>query len=306
MIDSDINNSGVSDTYTFVGGETYLGLGVGIFPNPACANVEASVTPICPPDLPGTYYLQVGVDGGEYPYTITASNGETIEVVNDKASIEWIGPFVEGDTWWIEITDANFCSYGQFNGGPIFCGKLEVDLLSFEGEVQQAGNLLTWTTASEEDHDYFELLRSTDGINFESIYVLEGNGDSNQLQDYAHLDKNAPTGISYYQLAMVDDNGNTSYSNIISLVRGEQTFEIIKVFPIPTTDYLEVQFTTSKVSTVQWEIFDMTGRKIDAGSLQSTNGINSHRFNVTAYPVGSYMLSLHSKEGTSNVKFVKQ
>ncbi len=82
-------------------------------------------------------------------------------------------------------------------------GALPVQLLFFKVETN---DFLTfsWATASELNFHYFNLQRSWDGLKFETMAVIHGQGTSTDRHDYIYIEQNPPTGTSYYRLQSVD------------------------------------------------------------------------------------------------------
>ncbi|MBL0050425.1 MAG: VCBS repeat-containing protein [Bacteroidetes bacterium] len=99
---------------------------------------------------------------------------------------------------------------------------LPIELISFSAENKNNINHLTWTTTSETDNDYFEVERSADGINFETIGKVNGAGSTVQVKHYSFDDKKNIYGVIYYRLKQVDFNGNNKYSAIISIENKRQ------------------------------------------------------------------------------------
>ncbi len=73
-----------------------------------------------------------------------------------------------------------------------------------------------WTTLSETNCDYFEVQKSTDGINFVTIGEVTGAGNSSTLINYSFRDETQNTGTVYYRLKQVDFDGKFQYSYTIS------------------------------------------------------------------------------------------
>ncbi|MEH0157246.1 hypothetical protein V6R21_24245 [Limibacter armeniacum] len=94
-------------------------------------------------------------------------------------------------------------------------GVLPVELIFFSAKKQTNSILLIWATASEENNDYFEIQRSTDGVNFEIIGSVEGYGNSQARIDYEFTDFTVPNGNIYYRLKQVDYNGLFEYYPLI-------------------------------------------------------------------------------------------
>lgn len=94
---------------------------------------------------------------------------------------------------------------------------LPIELLSFEGRPSDSGNLLKWSTATEQNNDYFTILWSVDGYHWTSIGKVDGAGNSVRKIDYSYLDESPATGINYYILKQTDYDGRSKDSDIISV-----------------------------------------------------------------------------------------
>jgi len=85
---------------------------------------------------------------------------------------------------------------------------LPVELLGFSGIDDDGIIKLYWETASEINNDYFIISKSVDGINYDNIGSVDGNGNSNQIMSYSYYDNRPYDGINYYKLTQVDFDGN--------------------------------------------------------------------------------------------------
>ncbi len=95
---------------------------------------------------------------------------------------------------------------------------LPVELNTFTAEKLSKGNLLKWTTASELNNDFFTIEKLADSTQFESVGIVDGAGNSNQLMEYSLLDNNVRNIINYYRLKQTDFNGDYVYSDLTHLV----------------------------------------------------------------------------------------
>jgi hypothetical protein len=80
--------------------------------------------------------------------------------------------------------------------------------------ISKSGNAikLNWQTSAEKNSNYFEVQRSTDGINFTVIALMFAYEDAEKGGIYRYNDLGISTlnaGIFYYRLKMVDRKGNT-------------------------------------------------------------------------------------------------
>lgn len=139
---------------------------------------------------------------------------------------------------WVDDDGSGFPSnvLGPFTGST-FGGALPVEFTSFTAKTEQAGVMLKWQTAKEENNDYFQVEHSTDGRNFAILGQIEGKGTTNELSDYTFLDEKPARGINYYRLKQVDYDGAFEYSTIAIAQFGDGP-TTIAVYPNPFNDQL--------------------------------------------------------------------
>ncbi|MCU0429941.1 MAG: T9SS type A sorting domain-containing protein [Cytophagaceae bacterium] len=103
---------------------------------------------------------------------------------------------------------------------------LPVEMVQFE--IQKSGSkaVLLWSTISEKDNDYFEVLRSIDGFSFESIYKIKGKGNSQSISLYQY-ENEITSGITYFMLMQYDLDGTAHMVGIRSI----ESSSSISVFP---------------------------------------------------------------------------
>ena len=76
---------------------------------------------------------------------------------------------------------------------------------------------LKWTTASEENNDYFTIERSANGLEFEELSRVDGAGNSFEILDYRLLDKRPISGVSYYRLKQTDYDGTNATFKVVAV-----------------------------------------------------------------------------------------
>jgi len=114
---------------------------------------------------------------------------------------------------------------------------LPVTLQNFTAQREANGTtiLLQWTTTSESNNKGFNIERSTDGINWNTIGTeasKAANGNSTGTISYFFSDANPLPGINYYRLKQTDINGKYQYSGA-RLVKLDMAGSVT-VFPNPT------------------------------------------------------------------------
>lgn len=103
---------------------------------------------------------------------------------------------------------------------------LPIELTRFTARPENFGVTIRWTTASERNNSYFEVERSADLVNFESIARVVGAGNSFQNIDYEAFDPNPLFGTSYYRLRQVDMDGSSTLSDVESVYIGRLEEEL--------------------------------------------------------------------------------
>ncbi len=94
---------------------------------------------------------------------------------------------------------------------------LPIDLTCFKAVKENNIDVdLKWTTASELNNDYFTIERFDQSL-FIPLFIVNGAGNSNEMNEYHFLDAHPAREILYYRLKQTDYNGESSYSEIISV-----------------------------------------------------------------------------------------
>ena len=156
--------------------------------------------------------------------------------------------------------------------------------------------LLKWTTTDAVNFDHFVVQRSTDGSSFQDIQnVAAASGDSLAQHDYTYTDQDNWNGNLYYRLEMVDRDGQTSYSNIMSI--SLTAAQSIRIYPTMVENGSFYVQTTDAVSQAMLEIFDMNGHRLQASSWSSLQG--KQTVNVGSnLPAGAYIVRLSNAQTT--------
>jgi hypothetical protein len=188
---------------------------------------------------------------------------------------------------WVEVSGINaFSSWTTANPGA-----LPVKLLTFTGYKGKNGHQLKWITATEQNTSYFEIQYSATGNDFAAISNVRAAGNSNTPQYYDFDNKNTATGINYYRLKIVDFDGSSEYSNVISITdKGDR--ELVKCYPNPTENLLYIDATDR---TQDVTISDEIGRTIQ------THTTTPNTIDLSAFAAGVY----HIRVGYQHFKIVK-
>jgi len=166
-----------------------------------------------------------------------------------------------------DLTIDNSYSAPDYTGSPTFdlCyGSLPVKWVEFKVENINGSNSLEWITETEESNSYFEVERSVDGIQYEKITKINASENNHY---YSYLDPYPPKGKVYYRISQYDLNGSFSYSPIRSCTVKSNWL----ISPNPFSDYAKIELATDDSTSIQIEIFDMTGNCVVKENYTSGN-----------------------------------
>ncbi len=130
---------------------------------------------------------------------------------------------------------------------------------------------LNWQVGVEEHITSYEVLRSNDAINFETIATVPATG----RKTYNHKDYQPMQGRNYYRLRIIDMDGNIAYSDI-RLVDFATNQQSVFIYPNPATKNNLIQvklqgYTQGAKATV----YNSSGQVVYSSFLANGNNILS-------------------------------
>lgn len=177
----------------------------------------------------------------------------------------------------------------------------------FNGNYSDGIIQLAWSTYSEINIDHFDIERSTDGNNFRQIG--RSNAASGQLSsnaNYSYLDITAQRGTNYYRLAMVDNNGNYTYSKTIMVNVDIKGISVMIVYPNPFSKRVQIRINSDKAEKVAINIINGNGILMSSQDAQTQVGDNNITIQkVDALPGGVYYIEVVSSTRSLKTKVMK-
>jgi len=167
----------------------------------------------------------------------------------------------------------NFCYQSSF-------GLLPVELESFNAKFARSSIKLNWTTLSESSSDYFEVQHSRNGIDFSTISIVKSAGNSDSRIDYDYNDKLFGSGLNYYRLKQVDQDGKFEFSSTETVEVHE--IESISVWPNPVTDGF-INFFEPELVGYEYNLQTLTGHVVMEGIISEDQSVNIDHLNDGVY-----------------------
>ncbi len=194
-------------------------------------------------------------------------------------------------------TNASFASreHGNLANRPALSVEttgLPVTLSGFrvtsDKEAVQPAALLEWSTTSELNCDYFEILRSSDALSWQAVARVESQLSSGNTGFYLFRDTAPLPGRSYYRLKIVDIDGSFSLSPMQDFKSdaGIRT----GIYPNPATAFVTLPYRIELIKKVT--ILDTYGRLI-----YQNEALGSEKVPLSGMAPGSYLLRVEQNEG---------
>ncbi|MDH3269676.1 MAG: T9SS type A sorting domain-containing protein, partial [Ignavibacteria bacterium] len=192
--------------------------------------------------------------------------------------------------------------------GTSWTEVVPVELTSFF--ITSNGNKVTlnWSTASELNNKGFEIQRSSQGSEFETIGFTPGYGTTTETNNYSFVDANIATGTYSYRLKQIDFDGTFSFSKQVYVdVTAPAQFQLSQNYPNPFNPSTSIDFSLTVDSKVSLKVFNVLGQEV-ASLLNGTLTAGSHQVNFDASALNSgvylYRIETTGSNGTNfiNVK----
>jgi hypothetical protein len=230
--------------------------------------------------------------------------GPAVTINSPSNPTTTVSGLMPGDAYDIRWTISNGVCTPSYSALTLTNNAISLPLriLSFSGKWNDGAPGLSWQTADEKGCDYFELLRSTDGIAFRPVGRVKAKGGAGG-NHYQYTD-NEVSGFSetlYYRLRETDLGGQSFYSNTITLRR--TTSQAIQVQPNPFTGSLSIDLNVDAAGSADALLYDMTGRVAYQANQSLSAGSNHIQLNdLSALPAGIYTLCLW-QDGTLLLRY---
>jgi hypothetical protein len=220
-------------------------------------------------------------------------------------------PFDKG--YYAEFKVKNFSEFWLNNGGFDNNQPLPVQLLQFTATKLSNGKdvLVSWKTASENDVNRFEIEVAKGyadyGSNmFVKIGEQDSQGNSSTEQSYSFTDhENGKSGVRYYRLKMIDNDGSFSYSVVRPVVFTDDIQW--QVFPNPSRGMVHLVFQAAQGEKLDLQVYDAGGRLVYRSSVIATGFIQ--RFPVDLGPArfakGLYLIEAGTGSRRSHFRILK-
>jgi hypothetical protein len=168
---------------------------------------------------------------------------------------------------------------------------LPVTIINLKAQQQKSLIKIDWTSVTEINVAGYEVQRSSNALNFNTIGSLTAKDNGTEKVNYTFNDVQPMHGDNYYRIKAVDKDGKITYSNTV-LVKLNNDRIITVVYPNPAKDIIHVETNGSA-------IFSLINQ---SGKILVTTNINGKGvINVSGIVAGLYYLKNNSTGSVQKV-----
>ncbi len=245
---------------------------------------------------------------GPSAFGFAVGSTDLYEVDAPNASLISVNQAVSGQTG---LTTATIRIQGWLNGSRTSSGAgafrlddvvitgsvvLPIELSSFDAKTFKNTSILSFTTASETNNDFFTIERSADGSSFDAIGEIKGAGNSNTTLSYEFTDEKPFAGVNYYRIKQTDYDGKFSYT-YIKYVR-HNTYGNLSITPRTTEGRLQI---TTDAEDYTLDVYNVAGQQVK--SYQSLSLDQS--ISIDELTAGLYYIKVNVDGQVETTKIVK-
>lgn len=166
--------------------------------------------------------------------------------------------------------------------------------------------ILNWSTEQEINNDYFELEKSSNGLDFTFVSKTMSKGNNNSSQFYNYNDPiTLYNQTIYYRLKIVDKNGRYEYSKIVKILPSKLMRETIDAIPTITSHSIDLYIHSNYNQKTNLIVYSTNGATVKTIPLRLIKGVNTLKINLSEIASGLYFLSVKTKEEQLVTKVLK-
>ncbi len=216
---------------------------------------------------------------------------------------------IEVATTWISESDPE--SFFSIDGKEVFSASPRIVQYGALEVKENSGHVvLNWQTTKENNLDFFNLERSSDGVHFTKVASKLGAGNSEETRNYFLIDPSPIYGETIYRIRSTSFKGESDVSRLLNVhVDAPATaLGIRSVEPNPFKEQFAVTYRSMSETAIQVKLTSISGQVVHSTSIDpKTNIDNLFEFKETAaLRPGIYFLSLTQADEQKTVKLIKQ
>ncbi len=186
---------------------------------------------------------------------------------------------------------------------------LNLDFLSFTASWPTEKVVLNWTVFCQAEVEHYIVERSTDGLAFIPVAVVNSSKKINEKETYQTYDvvNNAVNATYYYRIKAVQKSGKYKYSSIAVAAKEKTETQSVKVLQNPVQGSLQLGITATENTQGRFLIYDAKGGLVLSIQEPVFKGYATYRYPaVTKLSNGQYYVRIYMHDQWLSVPFIVQ
>jgi secreted PhoX family phosphatase len=172
---------------------------------------------------------------------------------------------------------------------------LPLSFTSFDVRNTDAGLIINWSVADINNHNYFSIERSANGIDFEEINRNNENINGTVERTFSFTDNNPPfSDVIFYRIRQCDLNSNCQYT-AIKTIKFLNRNRIAGIYPQPAREKLTIQYNSFVEGSGSVTITDISGKNVKKETVYFNKGVQILEFNTANLGDGIYLITIIDK-----------
>jgi len=208
-----------------------------------------------------------------------------------------------------------FYGTGAVNNSGIFASyvplqfPVPVKFTTFAATKNDDAAILSWAVQNE-SLSHYEIERSFNGVDFTKVTSIQAKSTGNFISStYSYTDNNLSSlkssGVIYYRIKEVDQDGKVTYTEIKS-VRLTGRGIIIGAYPNPAKSDISITADLTEDSKLSIVLSDATGKQVKQLITNGAKGINVSKLSMEGLASGSYMLKVSTGSEIKTLPIIKE
>jgi hypothetical protein len=194
----------------------------------------------------------------------------------------------------------SFTGYSQSDSATI-----PVRLSYFEAGPNAGNTILRWKTVCYLDYANFNIQKSTDGSNYQSI----NNFTADKLrcqQPFDFTDNNSGLAARvFYRITVKDIDGKAYQSKIVSVFNQGKGFAINSFAPTIISTAVNISISSSANEIIQLSLINIQGAIVKQQSIAVTKGASTHQVSMEELQKGKYLAIFQTQEGERDIPLLR-
>jgi hypothetical protein len=173
-------------------------------------------------------------------------------------------------------------------------------VISFTGKKTLNGNVLDWQMVNDADVIYYEVQRSYDGNDFETIGKVQKHPQGYRFSDIGAEEKNV-----YYRIILHENAGALQYTGVV-MIRSKHTAPLnVTLIPNPVRSHTSLKIETEYASSGIIKIVSSIGMVLGVQNINLIKGENNIPLsNIAALTAGTYHVAVNAVNNSCTVKML--